>query len=215
MGVARLLLRDRPALAMLVFLYVGWLVYALEYGIRDVYVFYIPTYLVLAIFVAAGLAAVLEGAGTLAQQSSARLGRAGLIGVTAAVLVLPFIGVGQRYDAVDMSREYKGRQNIECVAQKSRRGATILQHRSLLNYMTLVEGSRTDLEIVEVFRPGSWAARSDLWVERSRRYLASGQVYVLFPVVGIGRLNAPSFEEAGYRLVPEGCGAFYEVVRKR
>jgi hypothetical protein len=28
-------------------------------------------------------------------------------------------------------------------------------------------------------------------------------------------LNAPSFEEAGYRLIPEGCGAFYEVSRGR
>src|SRR5215210_408635 len=98
-GVVWLFLRDRPALAMLVFLYFGWLVYALEYGIRDVYVFYIPTYLVLAIFIAAGLTAVLDGAGTLAQRGSARLGRAALIGVTAVVLVLPFTGVGQRYDA--------------------------------------------------------------------------------------------------------------------
>ena len=215
MGVARLLLRDRPALAMLVFLYFGWLVYALEYGIRDVYVFYIPTYLVLAIFVAAGLAAVLDGARTLAQRGSARLGRATLIGVTAVVLVLPFTGVGQRYDAVDKSREYTGRRTIECVAQKSRRGATILQHRSLLNYMTLVEGSRRDLDVVEVFGPGSWAPRSDLWVKESQRYLARGPVYVLFPVVGIERLNTHSFQEAGYRLVPEGCGGFYQVVRKR
>jgi hypothetical protein len=34
-------------------------------------------------------------------------------------------------------------------------------------------------------------------------------------VVDIERLNAPSFEEAGYRLIPEGCGAFYEVARER
>ena len=91
----------------------------------------------------------------------------------------------------------------------------MLQHRSLLNYMTLVEGRRGDLDVVEVFGPGTWAARSDLWVKKSQRYLAKGAVYILFPVVDIERLNAPSFEEAGYRLIFEGCGAFYEVARER
>jgi hypothetical protein len=214
-GVVWLFLRDRPTLAMLAFLYFGWLLYALEYGIRDVYVFYIPTYLILAVFVAAGAAAVMQGAESLAQRVPTKLGTAALIGVTAAVLVLPFGGIGQRYKAVDQSHDYVGQRTIECVAHKTQRGATVLQHRSLLNYMTLVEGRRRDLDIVEVFGPGTWAARSDLWVKKSQRHLAKGAVYTLFPVVDIERLNAPSFEEAGYRLIPEGCGAFYEVSRGR
>jgi hypothetical protein len=214
-GIVWLFLRDRPALAMLVFLYFGWLLYALEYGIRDVYVFYIPTYLILAVFVAAGVAAVMNDAENLARRVPAKLGMATLIGVTAAVLVVPFGGVGQRYKAVNQSQDYVGQQTIECVAQKTQRGATVLQHRSLLNYMTLVEGRRRDLDVVEVFGPGTWAARSDLWVKKSQRYLAKDAVYVLFPVVDIERLNAPSFEAAGYRLIPEGCGAFYEVARER
>jgi 4-amino-4-deoxy-L-arabinose transferase-like glycosyltransferase len=140
-GVVWLFLRDRPALAMLVFLYLGWLVYAIEYGIRDVYVFYIPTYFILAVFVAAGVAAVMKGAESLARRVPAKLGMATLISVTAAVLVLPFGGVGQRYKAVDQSQDYVGQQTIECVAHKTQRGATVLQHRSLLNYMTLVEAA--------------------------------------------------------------------------
>jgi hypothetical protein len=214
-GVIYLLLRDRPTVAMLMFLYLGWLVYALEYSIRDVYVFYIPTYLVLCVFVAAGVAAVLEGVGTLTRRSPAKRGRAALIGVTAVVLVLPFGGVGQRYKAVDQSQDYTGRRTIECVAKKTQRGATVLQHRSLLRYMTLVEGRRPDLNIVEVFSPGTWAARSDRWVKESRQHLAKGPVYTLFPVVIVERLNAPSFDEAGYQLVPEGCGTSYAMVRER
>jgi hypothetical protein len=214
-GIVWLFLRDRPALAMLVFLYFGWLVYAIEYGIRDVYVFYIPTYLILAVFVAAGVAAVMNDALNWARRVPAKLGMAALIGVSVAVLVLPFGGVGQRYKAVDQSHNYVGQRTIECVAHKTHRGATVLQHRSLLNYMTLVEGRRGDLDVVEVFGPGTWAARSDLWIKKSRRYLARGAVYILFPVVDIERLNAPSFEAAGYRLIPEGCGAFYEVARER
>jgi hypothetical protein len=214
-GVVWLFSRDRPALAVLVFLYLGWLVYAIEYGIRDVYVFYIPTYLILAVFVAPGVAAVMKGTESLAQRVPTKLGMAALIGVTAAVLVVPFGGVGQRYKAVDQSQDYVGQRTIECVAHKTQRGATVLQHRSLLNYMTLVEGRRRDLDVVEVFGPGTWATHSDLWVKKSQRYLAKGAVYVLFPVVVIERLNAPSFEAAGYRLIPEGCGAFYEVARQR
>src|SRR5215212_3253295 len=77
-GGVWLFLRNRQALAMLAFLYLGWLVYALEYGIRDVYVFYIPTYFILALFVAAGVAAVLEGAHILVRKDPAKLGRAAL-----------------------------------------------------------------------------------------------------------------------------------------
>jgi Protein O-mannosyl-transferase TMEM260-like len=214
-GVVWIFLRDRPTLAMLAFLYFGWLLYALEYGIRDVYVFYIPTYLILAVFVAAGIAAVMRGAESLARRVPAKLGTAALIGVTAAALVLPLGGVEQRYKAADQSQNYMGQQTIDCVARKTRREATVLQHRSLLNYMTLVEGRRRNLDVIEVFGPGTWAARSDLWVKNSQRYLARGAVYVLFPVVDIERLNAPSFKAAGYRLIPEGCGAFYEVARER
>ena len=214
-GVAWLLLRDRQTLAMLVFLYLGWFVYAIEYGIRDVYVFYIPTYLILAVFVAAGVAAVMQSVESSVLKVPAKLGMAALIGVTVAVLVLPFGGVGQRYKAVDQSQDYVGWQTIECVARKTQWGATVLQHRSLLNYMMLIEGRRRDLDVVEVFGPGSWAPRSDLWVKKSRRYLAKGAVYALFPVVDLERLNAPSFEAAGYRLIPEGCGAFYKVARER
>jgi hypothetical protein len=214
-GIVWLFLRDRPALAMLMFLYLGWLVYAIEYGIRDVYVFYIPTYLILAVFVAAGVAAVMNDAENLARRVPAKLGMATLIGVTVAMLVVPLGGVGQRYKAVDQSLDYVGKRTIECVAHKTQRGATVLQHRSLLNYMALVEGRRSDLDVVEVFGPGTWAARSDLWIKESQRHLAKDAVYILFPVMDIERLNAPSFEEAGYRLIPEGCGTFYEVVRDR
>jgi hypothetical protein len=214
-GVIWLFLRDRPVLAMLVFLYLGWLLYALEYSIRDIYVFYIPTYFILAVFVAAGVAAVMNDTENLARRFPSKLGMAALISVTAAVLVIPFGGVGQRYKSVDQSQDYVGQQTIECVTHKTQQGASVLQHRSLLNYMTLVEGRRRDLDVVEVFGPGSWTARSDLWVKKSRRYLAEGAVYILFPVVDIERLNAPWFEAAGYRLVPEGCGAFYEVARER
>jgi uncharacterized membrane protein YhiD involved in acid resistance len=83
-------------------------VYALDYGIRDVYVFYIPTYLILVIFVAAGVAALMKGVERLARRVPAKLRMAALIGVTATVLVLPFGGIGQRYKAVDQSQDYVG-----------------------------------------------------------------------------------------------------------
>jgi hypothetical protein len=213
-GIAYLLQRDRQALVLLTFLYLGWLVWALEYAIRDLYVFYIPTYLVLCVFVAAGAAAVLEGAQILAQRGPSKPGRVVLICLTVTLLVVPFGGIGKRYEEVDQSRNYAGRRTIECVAQRTRQGATVLQHRSLLSYMTLVEGRRRDINVVEVFPPGGWAARSDRWARETRQYLAKGPVYILFPTAGEERLNAPSFKRAGYRLVPEGCETFYEVTKE-
>lgn len=139
-GVAWLLLEDRAALALFGSLYLGWLFHALEYDIRDVYFYFIPTYLVLAVFVAVGLAAMLRGAEALAGKLRSRgvVAAAAVVPIlSVSILLAPLAGVGETYGAVDQSGDYEGRRQIEAVVENAKPGATVLHHRSPLWYMLL------------------------------------------------------------------------------
>ena len=58
-GFAALLLWDRPAAGLLGFLYLGWVFYSIQNDIPDIEVYFVPTYLVLALALAVGLAFLL------------------------------------------------------------------------------------------------------------------------------------------------------------
>jgi 4-amino-4-deoxy-L-arabinose transferase-like glycosyltransferase len=213
LGALYLLLKDRPALAMFGLLYAGWLVYAVEYDIKDFYLYFIPTYLVICAFVGAGLWAVLDAAGAVTRRLP-RMGRTAAVAVLSALMILaPLYGVGETYRAVDRSRDYTGRETIEAVAEGTERGSTVLHNGSALWYMSLVEGRRTDLRLIDPFEPGGWTAKSREWVVASEKYLREGRVYVVFPGA-TETLNEGLFEKAGYDLVEDESGAFYEVVEK-
>ncbi len=60
-------------------------------------------------------------------------------------MVLPLLGVRETYAKEDMSGVYRGRKEIEAVAENAAPNATILHHRSSMWYMVLVEKRRKDL----------------------------------------------------------------------
>lgn len=216
--------RDLAALGMLLSLYLGWLVYALGYNIRDVWVYFIPTYLVVAIFAASGFGAALDVV--------ARAGRAvpevlrlrgvgaaiggGLSAVAVAALsvlmvYLPFSGFRETYEQVDMSENYHGLHVINAVAENAAKDATVLQNNGVLFYLQYVSGDRPDLKVVDPFPAGGWQSESPVWVEAARESLHEGRrTYILFPA-GTAEENESLFFAAGYALVPDESGLFYEV----
>lgn len=211
-GAVYMILKDRPGFALLCFLYAGWLVYALEYNIRDVYLYYIPTYLVISIFVAVGLAAAIEGVERVVRSGAPAARTVAVVSIP--VLFLPLWGVGDTYRAVDRSWDYRGREILEAIAAGTEKDSTVLHNGSSLWYLTLVEGRRPDLRVVDPFPPGEWKTRTPLWAESAREYRRYGRVYILFPGTTAGG-NVPYFDEAGYELVPDESGIFYEVVLKQ
>ena len=202
-GFLYLLYRDAAAAAMLGFLYLGWLFYALEYNIEDIEYYFVPTYLVLALFMAAGLGGLLDAARAVAGRLPAVPGTAAAALLSAACVLLPLGHLDETYGRVDMSGDYRGREIIESVARNVERGATVLHHRSPLDYMVLVERRRTDLTLLpylELPGPPGYV--------RAVRALQKGPVYILFPgrettpyylgVAGSERL----YGSRGYDLVP-------------
>ena len=150
-GFVALLLWDRAVAVLLGFLFAGWLFHAIENDIPDVELYFIPTYLVLALAMAVGFGVLL----TEAENFLARFPRApkgAVLGVLSVALLLsPLPGAGGNYARNDMSEDYRGREILEDVAENAKPNATILHHRSNLWYMVLVEERRQDLTLVDPF----------------------------------------------------------------
>ncbi len=197
-GLAYLTLRDRAALALLGTVFALNLVYALEYDIEDLEIYFVPTYLVLCL-------AIALGASTLLGWVRVRSAQRPLVPITALLLlIVTLAGVPDAYADADRSGDYLGREIVEAVASGTKPNSTVLYHGRSLHYMTLVEKRRTDLTLRDPFYTADW-------VERAERGLRRGPVYVLYP----GATNTRLFEEAGYELAPVKDGMLYEVVKKQ
>jgi len=228
-GAVVVLLRDRAAGMFLGFLFFGWLFYSIENDIPDIDLYFIPTYLVLSLWAAAGFGALLDEAESLTGGLS-KAARWGVIGALSAVmLLLPLFSVGGTYAKSDMSGVYRGQKEIEAVAENAAPNATVLHHRSSMWYMVLVEKRRRDLTIVDPFFHNTdvswadivWPADIDLQAT-DRRYgtddlsgaksatmaAKKGRVYLLDQE----STNLEPFRKAGFRVIVVKEGLLYELL---
>jgi Protein O-mannosyl-transferase TMEM260-like len=228
-GAVVLLLRDRAVGIFLGFLFFGWLFHAVENDIPDIDLYFIPTYLVLSLWAAAGIGTLLAEVETLVSVSP-RVSKGAILGVLSAMLlVLPLLGVSETYAKNDMSGVYRGRQEIEAVADNAAPNATILHHRSGMWYMVLVEKRRRDLTIVDPFYHNKEVAYADIvWpddidlattdrrygtddlsgVSTAKKAAKEGRVYVLDQA----STNPERFRNAGFEVVRVRSGLLYELV---
>ena len=227
-GFAALLLWDRPAAGLLGFLYLGWVFYSIENDILDIEVYFVPTYLVLALAAAAGLGLLLAEAEDLLARFP-RLPRGVVLGaLCAASVILPLLDARDSYARNDRSDDRGGRKVIEDVAQGAAPNATVLHHRSQLWYMVLVEERRQDLTLVDPFWHNRdieyadivWPADLDLastdrlygtddfsGVTAAKKAAENGPVYILKQ----DDVNPSGLYEAGFRTVHVE-GALYELL---
>ncbi len=160
-GAIMAVLKDRASAALLGFLFLTWLAYAIEYEIFDFFLYFIPPYLILALFMAFGVAAVFEGVRRLTIGSSPALQTAAVLLLFAPLLYFTLSDTRSDYGKVDRSNDLEGREIIEDVAGHALPDSTILHHRSTLWYMVLVENRRRDLTLVSPWYP-SWHRYTDL-----------------------------------------------------
>jgi hypothetical protein len=227
-GFASLLLWDRKAALLTGFPFAGWLIHALEYRIYDIQLYYIPTYLIFALWIAAGVALIQTEAEAATQGISNFRLRNVVLGLLAWVLILfPLLGVERSYLENDMSDDYRGRKIIEAVVDEAAPGSTILHHRSSLWYMLLVEHRRQDLRIIDPFYPLrvryddiAWPDEIDLRIANLRYgtnditgvstafdVSEDGPVYIL----NQDSANPYNFYEAGFRTA-QVKGDLFELV---
>ena len=202
-GIAYMLVRDRAALVLLGFPFLGFLFYALEYDIEDIHYYFIPTYAILSVWASVGLAAALRAVTGLATRRAPRFRAATVVTLSVVALSIPLWGLPQTYREVDMSEDYEGRRIVEAVADNATPNAIVLQHRGPLHYMKLVEGRRPDIEVWNFAQPNGEQDRTEAFAA-----VQEGRFYILYPNEGKTR----QFEEAGYELVPVEGKMLYRVV---
>ena len=215
-GLISMFHRDRPVFAMLGLLYAGWLLYALEYDITDIWVYFIPTYLVICILVAPGIVALIEGTrlvlSTLTLSSTLRAAPKVLVLLAFVALLVPVIGANGTYLAADRSGSYEGREDIEAIAENVETGATVITDGSSVWYMQLVENRRTDLNLVSPYLKDDFGSDSEgRWLRFTRKHVQKGETVYLVAPDGIRGSSLELLQEAGYRLTPREGGAFYKV----
>jgi hypothetical protein len=229
-GAVVMLLKDRAVGVFLAFLFFGWLFHAVENNIPDVNLYFIPTYLVLSLWAAAGIGALLTEIESLIAGYPRITQGAILVVLYATLLVIPLLGVRETYKEVDMSDVYQGRREIEAVSENAAPNATILHHRSSLWYMVLVEKRRRDLTLVDPFFHNTEVSYADIvWpddidlattdlrygtddfsgVEAAEKAAKRGRVYVMAQ----GYAQDRDFQNAGFNVVSvDKNGILYELV---
>ena len=228
-GAIIMLGKDRAVGIFLGFLFFGWLFYAVENDIPDIDLYFIPTYLVLSLWAASGFGTLLAEVESLVAGFSGKTRRAVLSVLSLMMLCLPLLGVAGTYAQVDMSGVYRGRQEVEAVADNAAPNATILHHRSSIWYMVLVERRRRDLTIVDPFFHNTEVAYADLvWpddidlattdrrygtddlsgVSAAKKAAKKGRVYLLDQ----GSTDPEPFRNAGFEVVTVKKDLLYELV---
>ena len=205
LGLAMLLLRDRAAAVLLGFPFFGWLFYALEYNIYDFQLYFIPTYLMLALFMAAGAGALLQVVESMFWRFSAGTRTAVPVAVSGALLALPLLGAPAAYAANDRSDDYRGARIIETVAENAEPNSTILHHRSCLWYMVLVEERRRDLRIIDPWYP-SWTRYTDIVWPEDLDAAATERRYGVSDDTGVNAARVAAEDGPVYILDQEGNG---------
>jgi hypothetical protein len=222
-GFLTMLLKDRAGALLLGMPMLGWLVYAIGYDIFDYFLYFIPSYLLLALFVTIGAGKILDGAEHLAAPPLLRTAAPALISIL--LLYLAVSGVREDYPLVDRSRDLEGRRIIEVVAEKTAPNAIVLHHRSPLPYMILVEDRREDLTLVSPWYPSRnpqrvWSASGapenefpsaksvgSNGVADARVASRKGPVYAL-----ADGLDLCNFQNTGFSVIQVERDLLYEIV---
>jgi hypothetical protein len=224
-GFLAMLLKDRAGALLLGAPLLGWLGYALGYDIFDYFLYFIPSYLMLAIFVAVGAGKLLDGAERLVTGTAPLLRRVTPVLISIPLLYLAVSDVWDDYPLVDRSRDLEGRRIVEAVAEETAPNATVLHHRSPLPYMILAEKRREDLTLVSSWYPSRnpqrvWSASGaakdrfpsvksvgDTSVADARVAARKGPVYALG-----GGLDLCSFQNTGFSVISVEGDLLYEIV---
>lgn len=228
-GLGAMFARDRTIALLTTFLFAGWFGYALIYNIHNIYIYFIPTYLLLAVWISYGIGALFDAAGALASRFPSDfprgIHRIATLLISVVAVALPLAAAAEVYASVDRSEDTEGRETIETVAEEVEPDSTIIHHRSALWYMVVVEERRTDLTLVDPFypvwnehhdtvwpgyvRPGEADARygTDDYsgIEAARIAAEEGPVYMLDHEEFF---DAEAFREAGFEAVEAGEGLY-------
>jgi hypothetical protein len=163
-GIARLWRTHRPFCFLLGYIAAANLLHATNYDVFDVYVFYLPSYLVTAAFLGVGASAITDAArDRLRLRGEARTRAARLAAV--AALALPVVQMSLHFGSADKSGNFLEEDFAANVLRSAPPGALVVNSSNLnftLWYQRFVLGQRKDVVPVHkamargMFSYGGW-----------------------------------------------------------
>ncbi len=198
--------RSRAVGVMIAVLWLGWMFHAIEYNIFDFNLYFITSYLMVALAFAFGVAELLGAASGFVRGRSRTFGiaTAGLLAV--GFVVLAGAKMPGAYAANDMSGDYRGRAVIDAVAGGAAPNSTVLHHRSSLWYMVLVEKRRTDLTLIAPLPPDRQRYTDIVWPD-DLDYVTTNLRYGTNDETGVTSAKIAAREGPVYILNEAGAGA--------
>ncbi|MEZ4519170.1 MAG: DUF2723 domain-containing protein [Chloroflexota bacterium] len=180
-GIAYLWFRDRRAMLLLLVTAAGFTFYALNYYVPDLAVFLLPTHVVIAVWIAAGVAGIIAWATRGLSSWLPPVVVAGLVFLLAAGPLALRTAAG--WQARDQSARDGGETWARGVLERSLEsgGAILADSEKIapLYYLQQIEGVRPDLDIMVL--PDEAAYRAEL----DRRTAAGQPVYLARYVPGL------------------------------
>ncbi|HUX76927.1 MAG TPA: DUF2723 domain-containing protein [Anaerolineae bacterium] len=140
----------RSTLALLGLSYAALLGFTLVYNVGDIHVFYTPSYIIFALWIAVGMAWLVDVVRSAGHGGFSVSRRAGYYLLLALLALLPLSAFWNNYPSVDKSRDYRAREWAEeILAQPIPQGAILVSNDrneiTPLLYLPHVEGQRPDL----------------------------------------------------------------------
>ncbi len=189
LGAIWLVLRGPRLLALTGLTFLAFAVFNHFYGIGDIYVFYIPVYLIWALWIAVGLWGCGEAVAWAGRRAGAKTTGWGLVLATVVGLALAGWLASRSYAANDRSLDRSARTAWEAVlAGPLPNGALLISNdRDEMVpqwYLKYVEGQRPDLDgLFPLIQPGpAWA---DVAAVTEQALLTGRPVYLIKPMPGL------------------------------
>jgi tetratricopeptide (TPR) repeat protein len=194
--------RMRSFMFALVILFLSDVVYSLNYSIPDINPYFIPSFVVVVLFIGAGLYQVVEGF----YRWKPKL----VILAAAAGFVLPLTALRTNYSDCDRSRDYMAYELASNLLSTVSDGAIVLTRTwdlyAPVMYLQLVEGKRNDVTMIdyELMRR-SWYVREKAMANPEIFLAAGREVRTFLDLVAV-------FEEGGPFDSGKLDNAFYDML---
>jgi hypothetical protein len=202
--VGLIVFRRRTLNLFLLLCFLGSLAFALNYDVHDVFVFFIPPYLIIAIYLAKGLDWI-----------ASVLTRRGVGFLPALYALIPIVLFAANFAQVDQSHNLRDAALVEAALEAVGEDGVIISsnydYTQFLQYHLIGQGvqEQRNIHVQYYFSLDEIRAylcqNTPIYVESQRTYMPTGlTVYIIMPE----QYQREALDEAGFRLRPMAEGLY-------
>lgn len=142
----------------LLLLFLGHIVFYINYRVLDKDLMFLPAYLIWALWLGAGYSLLLDWLGhstSSIQSPASRSSRAGKVVLSGVMIGMVILALAWNWRLVDLSQDFSTRQRGEAILASLAPGALVFGYWDtvpVIQYLQLVEGQRPDIQAISRFQ---------------------------------------------------------------